>query len=103
MLQPDIVVNAYCLQNFIEIPLNVTLLLFFVVVFFCCDTMQEVWQLPIQTLQLYNLTDFHGLSIHHTQILHLCYVTVLALREVWESETPKSCPGNARKSGTPNF
>ena len=34
-------------------------------------------------------------------------IAVLALREVWESETPKKCPGtskiNARKSWTPNF
>ena len=33
--------------------------------------------------------------------------TVLALREVWESEAPKNALGlpkfNARKSGTPNF
>ena len=40
-------------------------------------------------------------------VCYPCYDTVLALREVWESETPKIALGlpkiNARKSGTPNF
>ena len=59
----------------------------------------------METLFLY----YQAESMQLTIILHetFNFITVLAFREVWESETPKYCPGTSKNqcqmSGTPNF